>query len=87
MPVFENIAFDKDIYANNTCGLNGPGEYCVQTGTSGAKKICDLCDNTRKVGFGRNPSLGVGHFFVAQNLRLGSFPSSGVWASGVILFL
>ena len=23
MPVFENIAFDKDIYANNTCGLNG----------------------------------------------------------------
>jgi len=45
MPVFENIAFDKDIYANNTCGLTGPMEYCVQTGTSGAKKICDHCDN------------------------------------------
>jgi len=46
MPVFENIAFNKDIYANNTCGLNGPSEYCVQTGTSGAKKICDFCDNS-----------------------------------------
>lgn len=45
MPVFENIAFDKDIFANNTCGLRAPSEYCVQTGTSGAKKICDICNN------------------------------------------
>jgi len=47
MPVFENIAFDKDIFANNTCGLNRQSEYCVQTGSSGAKKICDICDNRR----------------------------------------
>ncbi|XP_047134254.1 laminin subunit gamma-1 [Hydra vulgaris] len=45
MPVFENIAFDKDIVANNTCGLHKPEQYCVQTGTSGAKKICDYCDD------------------------------------------
>ena len=48
MPVFENIAFGKrnrDIYANNTCGLKGKSEYCVQTGTSGAKKNCLICDN------------------------------------------
>lgn len=45
MPVFENIAFNKDITANNTCGLTEPSKYCVQTGTSGAKKICDVCDN------------------------------------------
>ena len=45
MPVFENIAFDKEIIANNTCGLHKPEQYCVQTGTSGAKKICDFCDD------------------------------------------
>ena len=45
MPVFENVAFDREIYANNTCGMKGASQYCVQTGTSGARKICDWCDN------------------------------------------
>ena len=48
MPAFENIAFGKDIEANNTCGLNGPQQYCVQTGVSGALKICEDCDNEGK---------------------------------------
>lgn len=44
MPVFENIAFGRDIVANNTCGVAGRQEYCVQTGVSGAAKICENCD-------------------------------------------
>jgi len=43
MPVFENVAYNRAITANNTCGLVKPSEYCVQTGTSGATKICETC--------------------------------------------
>ena len=43
MPVFENVAYNRAISANNTCGLQKPEEYCVQTGTSGASKICNTC--------------------------------------------
>ena len=49
MPVFENVAYNRAITANNTCGLTKPSEYCVQTGTSGAKKICETC-------YHKNPS-------------------------------
>ena len=29
-PPFENIAFQKDIEASNTCGQDRPESYCVQ---------------------------------------------------------
>ncbi|XP_066935737.1 laminin subunit gamma-1-like [Clytia hemisphaerica] len=44
MPVFENVAYNRIVVANNTCGTYGkPEEYCVQTGVSGATKICETC--------------------------------------------
>lgn len=42
MPVFENVAYNQRVTANNTCG-RVKQTYCVQTGTSGAKKICEEC--------------------------------------------
>lgn len=29
--------------ATNTCGENGPIEYCVQTGVTGIRKSCEVC--------------------------------------------
>ena len=40
MPVFENIAYGRNIEANNTCGLNGAQVYCRQP-----YKICEVCSN------------------------------------------
>ena len=42
MPVFENVAYNQRVTANNTCGRVRQ-LYCVQTVTSGAKKICEEC--------------------------------------------
>lgn len=44
-PPFENIAFQKDIEASNTCGQERPESYCVQTGASGATQTCGVCDS------------------------------------------
>ncbi|KAJ8915786.1 hypothetical protein NQ315_004598 [Exocentrus adspersus] len=43
IPEFENAAFNVLIEATNTCGTNGPTEYCVQTGVTGIKKSCEIC--------------------------------------------
>lgn len=29
--------------ATNTCGENGPADFCIQTGSTGVKKSCDTC--------------------------------------------
>jgi laminin gamma 1 len=42
-PPFENIAFQKNIEASDTCG-SIPQKYCVQTGASGATQVCRECD-------------------------------------------
>lgn len=42
IPEFENAAFSVQMEATNTCGDNGPQEYCIQTGYSNRKS----CDNT-----------------------------------------
>nr|XP_022904333.1 laminin subunit gamma-1 isoform X1 [Onthophagus taurus] len=42
IPEFENAAFNLQIEASNTCGDNGPIEYCLQTGTH-SRKTCDVC--------------------------------------------
>ncbi|XP_067003262.1 laminin subunit gamma-1 [Anabrus simplex] len=43
IPPFENAAFNVLVEATNTCGENGPIEFCVQTGTSGTQKSCNIC--------------------------------------------
>lgn len=41
IPSFLNAAFSVPMEATNTCGENGPIEYCKQTGV--LQKSCDLC--------------------------------------------
>ncbi|KAJ8915766.1 hypothetical protein NQ315_004578 [Exocentrus adspersus] len=43
IPEFENAAFNLLMEATNTCGENGPIEYCVQTGVTGIRKSCEVC--------------------------------------------
>ncbi|MCP9257374.1 Laminin-like protein lam-2 [Dirofilaria immitis] len=45
VPDFINAAFNLQVEVTNTCGLNGPISYCVQTGHSGVRKVCDICDS------------------------------------------
>ena len=46
MPPFVNAAFNLPVEATNTCGLNGPTEFCVQTQIAGPRqsKSCAVCD-------------------------------------------
>lgn len=60
VPEFVNSAFNIEVDATNSCGGprtetigggprtetsgGGPTEYCLQTGATGGKKICDICD-------------------------------------------
>lgn len=43
IPEFVNAAFNVRMDATNTCGENGPQEFCIQTGYSNQKtgKSCD----------------------------------------------
>lgn len=43
-PPFVNAAFNLAVEATNTCGQDGPEDFCQQTGISGATKSCDVCD-------------------------------------------
>ncbi|VEN35194.1 unnamed protein product, partial [Callosobruchus maculatus] len=42
IPEFENAAFNVPMEATNSCGDNGPIEYCIQTG-AGIRKSCEMC--------------------------------------------
>jgi len=44
VPEFVNAAFNITVEATNTCGLTGPQEFCLQTGVTGVKKSCHICD-------------------------------------------
>ncbi|ENN81830.1 hypothetical protein YQE_01769, partial [Dendroctonus ponderosae] len=44
IPEFENAAFNLLVEATNTCGEMDTQEYCFQTGVSGARKSCALCN-------------------------------------------
>ncbi|XP_050542801.1 laminin subunit gamma-1-like isoform X6 [Daktulosphaira vitifoliae] len=46
IPSFENAAFNLQVEATNTCGQNGPMEFCVQSGSQVTKKTCDICTPT-----------------------------------------
>lgn len=43
IPEFENAAFNVLMEATNTCGDEGPVDYCAQTGVSTVKKSCEVC--------------------------------------------
>lgn len=43
LPPFVNAAFNARVESTNTCGENGPIEFCVQTGSSGTRKSCEVC--------------------------------------------
>ena len=46
MPRAQDIAFGRKIEANNTCGINGPQEYCVLgLNTFDNNKSCRTCDS------------------------------------------
>ena len=44
-PPFENVAYRRPIEATNTCGSNGPTEFCIQTSryNQGPRQSCFLC--------------------------------------------
>lgn len=56
MPVFVNAAFSKTVEATNTCGLTRPIEYCLQTGVTGVRKQCQICD-AKRPGYSHPPEF------------------------------
>ncbi|XP_029468413.1 laminin subunit gamma-3 isoform X2 [Rhinatrema bivittatum] len=45
LPMFENVAFNKEVWVTNTCG-SPPEDYCLQTGAKGINQLCQHCDAT-----------------------------------------
>ncbi|KAI6173803.1 hypothetical protein M3Y98_01121600 [Aphelenchoides besseyi] len=45
VPDFINAAFNLHVEVTNTCGTRGPTNFCVQTGHTGKRKDCDICDD------------------------------------------
>jgi len=45
-PPFQNVAYQRPIESTNTCGSNGPTEFCIQTSrfNQGPKQSCFLCE-------------------------------------------
>ncbi|KAG8197258.1 hypothetical protein JTE90_007506 [Oedothorax gibbosus] len=45
-PEFSNAAAYRNLHSTNTCGQNGPREFCRQMGTPWARAPCEVCDST-----------------------------------------
>lgn len=43
-PEFQNAAYGMEVEATSTCGLRGPTEYCIQMGSLGLNRQCEICD-------------------------------------------
>ena len=43
-PPFVNAAFNLPVEATNTCGLEGPEEYCDKGDILGGTQSCEYCD-------------------------------------------
>nr|KAG5699979.1 hypothetical protein BaRGS_001798 [Batillaria attramentaria] len=56
MPEFVNAAFGLPVDATNTCGVTKETEYCLQTGVTGARKPCYICD-ARQEGLNHPPEF------------------------------
>ncbi|CAI4228685.1 unnamed protein product [Auanema sp. JU1783] len=44
VPDFINAAFNLEVEVTNTCGERYPTKFCVQSGRSGMRSVCDSCD-------------------------------------------
>ncbi|XP_050698804.1 laminin subunit gamma-1-like isoform X2 [Eriocheir sinensis] len=44
VPEFVNAAFGRPVDVTNTCGVDRPQEYCLQTGGYGSQKACEVCN-------------------------------------------
>ncbi|CAB3399846.1 unnamed protein product [Caenorhabditis bovis] len=44
VPDFINAAFNLEVEVTNTCGEKSPTVYCVQSGHTGQRNVCDTCD-------------------------------------------
>ncbi|CAB3399341.1 unnamed protein product [Caenorhabditis bovis] len=44
VPDFINAAFNILVEVTNTCGEKRPTKYCVQSGHTGQRNVCDICD-------------------------------------------
>lgn len=64
-PPFVNAAYGRLVEATNTCGLSSEIEYCLQTGVTGARKYCYLCND--KDGF-KHPASYLTDFNNPYNL-------------------
>ncbi|GMT10927.1 hypothetical protein PFISCL1PPCAC_2224, partial [Pristionchus fissidentatus] len=61
VPDFINAAYNLEVQVTNTCGVNNRTKFCVQSGHSGLRSVCDVCDS-------RHPSFAhPAHFLTDFN--------------------
>lgn len=65
VPDFVNAAFNLDVQVTNTCGTKRPTTFCVQSGHTGQRSVCETCDN-RHEGFS-HPAKFLTDFNVGNN--------------------
>ncbi|PIC18996.1 hypothetical protein B9Z55_024693 [Caenorhabditis nigoni] len=65
VPDFVNAAFNLDVQVTNTCGTKRPTKFCVQSGHTGQRSVCETCDN-RHEGFS-HPAKFLTDFNVGNN--------------------
>uniref|UniRef100_A0A158R623 Laminin subunit gamma-1 n=1 Tax=Syphacia muris TaxID=451379 RepID=A0A158R623_9BILA len=65
VPDFINAAFNLEVEVTNTCGVLSPTRFCVQSGHSGMKKVCDVCDD--RIPGSRHPAKYLTDFNNVNN--------------------
>lgn len=49
VPDFVNAAFNLEVQVTNTCGTKRPTKFCVQSGHTGQRSVCETCDDRHEV--------------------------------------